>query len=199
MSSSAPGRDAALDRLRAEAERCVECELHSTRQQVVFGAGDPDSDLMFVGEAPGAEEDRTGEPFVGRSGSLLTELLEGIGLSRSEVYIANVVKCRPPENRDPSAAEIAACRDYLVGQVELVEPKLVCTLGNFSTRLLSGDDTGITKVHGEPREATLGGTQVTLLPLFHPAAALRSPTYASGLRADFGRIPDLLKAGGSMR
>lgn len=170
----------------------MRCALHESRSEVVFGAGDPAADLMFVGEAPGAEEDRTGLPFVGRSGVLLDELLEGIGISRQEIFIANVIKCRPPDNRDPSAVEIEECRPYLERQVELIAPRIVCTLGNFATKLLSGDPSGITKVHGEPRRAEVGSCEVTLLPLFHPAAALRSPKYASDLREDFARIPQLL-------
>lgn len=192
ISTGSATRAAMLAALRREAEGCVRCALHESRSEVVFGAGDPDADLMFVGEAPGAEEDRTGLPFVGRSGGLLDELLEGIGISRQEIFIANVIKCRPPDNRDPSAVEIEECRPYLERQVELITPRIVCTLGNFATKLLSGDPSGITKVHGEPRRVKVGSCEVTLLPLFHPAAALRSPKYASELREDFARIPRLL-------
>ena len=130
---------------------------------------------MFVGEAPGAEEDRQGLPFVGRAGQLLNQLLEEIGLSREEVFIANVLKSRPPGNRDPQPLEIEACKPYLFEQVRLIEPKVVCTLGNFATKLLSGSPVGITKVRGTPQVHELGGRTVFLLPLLHPAAALRTP------------------------
>ena len=137
---------------------------------------------MFVGEAPGAEEDRQGLPFVGRAGQLLNEMLEEIGLSREDVFIANVLKSRPPGNRDPQPLEIEACRPYLFEQVRLIEPKVVCTLGNFATKLLSGNPAGITKVRGTPQVHELGGRTVFLLPLFHPAAALRTPAVKETLR-----------------
>ena len=175
-----------------DAEKCTRCPLHENRTTVVFGAGNADADLMFVGEAPGAEEDRMGLPFVGRSGGVLDQLLDGIGISRDDVFIANVVKCRPPDNRDPSTSEIQECSPYLEKQVELVQPRLICTLGNFATKLLSADKSGITKVHGQVTAATIGSMEVALYPMFHPAAALRSPTYADGLREDFQRIPSLL-------
>ena len=147
---------------------------------------------MFVGEAPGAEEDRQGLPFVGRAGQLLNELLEGIGMSREDVFIANVLKSRPPGNRDPQPLEIEACRPYLFEQVRLIEPRVVCTLGNFATKLLSGSPAGITKVRGTPQVHDLGGRTVFLLPLFHPAAALRTPAVKETLRGDFERLPELL-------
>ena len=140
---------------------------------------------MFVGEAPGAEEDRQGLPFVGRAGQLLNQLLEEIGLSREDVFIANVLKSRPPGNRDPQPLEIEACEPYLFEQVRLIEPKVVCTLGNFATKLLTGSPTGITRVRGTPQLHELGGRPVFLLPLFHPAAALRTPAVKETLRADF--------------
>ena len=147
---------------------------------------------MFVGEAPGAEEDRQGLPFVGRAGQLLNQLLEEIGLSREEVFIANVLKSRPPGNRDPQPLEIEACEPYLFEQVRLIEPKVVCTLGNFATKLLSGSPVGITKVRGTPQVHELGGRTVFLLPLLHPAAALRTPAMKETLRGDFATIPGLL-------
>ncbi|HET7177459.1 MAG TPA: uracil-DNA glycosylase, partial [Solirubrobacterales bacterium] len=131
-------RRGALVELYEEASACTRCPLAETRTKVVFGAGNADADLMFVGEAPGAEEDRQGLPFVGRAGQLLNELLAGIGMSRQDVFIANVLKCRPPGNRDPQPLEIEACRPYLFEQVRLIEPQVVCTLGNFATKLLSG-------------------------------------------------------------
>ena len=147
---------------------------------------------MFVGEAPGAEEDRQGLPFVGRAGQLLNQLLEEIGLSREDVFIANVLKCRPPGNRDPQPLEIEACQPYLFEQVRLIEPKVLCTLGNFATKLLSGSPAGITKVRGTPQVHELGGRTVFLLPLFHPAAALRTPAVKETLRGDFATLPALL-------
>lgn len=176
-----------------EARVCVKCPLSRSRTQVVFGAGNADADLMFVGEAPGAEEDRQGRPFVGRSGALLTSMLESAGISRDEVFIANTLKCRPPDNRDPTAAEIETCRPWLFEQIRLIEPRVVATLGNFATKLLSGDQTGITRVHGKPQVKRLGDRTVFLLPLFHPAAALRARGTSDLLAADIDALPELLK------
>ncbi len=159
---------------------------------MVFGVGDPSADLMFVGEAPGFHEDKQGYPFVGQAGKLLDKLLGGIGLTRDNVYIANVIKCRPPGNRDPQPDEIEACESHLFKQIELIEPKLIATLGNFATKLLSGKPHGITRVHGHPQEATLGGRAVTLYPIYHPAAALYTPAMLRTLEDDFRRIPGLL-------
>jgi DNA polymerase len=176
-----------------EASVCTKCRLSETRTKVVFGAGNADADLMFVGEAPGAEEDRQGLPFVGRAGGLLNQLLEGIGLSRDDVMIANVLKCRPPGNRDPQPDEIETCRPYLEQQVQLIRPRVIATLGNFATKLLTGNPTGITKVRGAPQVHDLGGRTVFVLPLFHPAAALRTPALAETLRQDFRGLPRLLE------
>ena len=159
---------------------------------MVFGAGDPHADLMFVGEAPGFHEDKQGVPFVGAAGKLLEQLLAGIGLDRGSVYIANVLKCRPPGNRDPLPEEIEACEGHLWRQIELIRPRVVATLGNFATKLLSGRPTGITRVHGQEQETTLGGRRVLLYPLYHPAAALYTPRMLDVLQSDFGRIPELL-------
>jgi DNA polymerase len=192
------GDDAAARReelvgLFKEVSACTKCALHETRTKAVFGAGNADADLMFVGEAPGAEEDRQGLPFVGRAGQLLNQMLEEIGLSREDVFICNVLKSRPPDNRDPLPGEIAACEPYLWEQVRLIEPRVVCTLGNFATKLLTGSPTGITRVRGVPQTQTLGVRTVYLLPLFHPAAALRTPAVKEQLRADFATIPALLE------
>jgi DNA polymerase len=184
-------REALVD-LFKEVQKCTRCPLHETRTKTVFGAGNADAELMFVGEAPGAEEDRQGLPFVGRAGQLLNQMLEGIGLAREDVFIANVLKSRPPDNRDPQPLEIEACRPYLFDQVRLIEPRVVCTLGNFATKLLSGNPAGITKVRGTPQVHELGGRSVFLLPLFHPAAALRTPAVKETLQADFATIPDLI-------
>jgi uracil-DNA glycosylase len=171
---------------------CERCVLAKTRTQVVFGSGSPTADLMFVGEAPGFHEDKQGVPFVGAAGQLLSKLLAGIGMTRDVVYVANVLKCRPPGNRDPQPEEIEACEPHLFRQIELIKPKLVCTLGNFATKLLSGRPTGITQVHGRPQQVTLGGNDVTLYPIFHPAAALYTPRMLAVLEEDFRRIPELL-------
>lgn len=178
-----------------QASACERCpQLASTRQTVVFGSGNADADLMFVGEAPGASEDRQGLPFVGQAGRLLDQLLGEIGLTRADVFIANTLKCRPPGNRDPLPQEIEACQDYLLRQLELIEPRVVCTLGNFSTKLLRGDPgTGITRLHGREEVRQIGPRTVRLYPLYHPAAALYTPSMLSILREDFGRIPALLE------
>lgn len=175
-----------------EARDCVRCPLAESRTQVVFGAGDADADLMFVGEAPGRSEDEAGLPFVGQAGKLLDRLLAEVGLERGQVFVANVLKCRPPNNRDPMPNEIEACQDYLRRQVELIEPRVIATLGNFATKLLRGDTTGITRVHGQPEVCVIGARAVRLYPLYHPAAALYTPATLDTLRADFSRIPDLL-------
>jgi uracil-DNA glycosylase family 4 len=190
--SNAETRREALVEVYNQASACERCPLSETRNRVVFGAGNADADLMFVGEAPGAEEDRQGLPFVGRAGGFLTDLLEGIGLRRDDVFIANVLKCRPPGNRDPQPEEIDSCRPYLEKQVELIQPRIISTLGNFATKLLTANPTGITKVRGAPQERLIGGRWVFLLPLFHPAAGLRTPRVAEQLREDFRQIPALL-------
>jgi uracil-DNA glycosylase family 4 len=176
---------------------CTRCRLAGGRTQVVFGSGHPDADLMFVGEAPGFHEDQQGVPFVGQAGKLLERLLNGIGLSRTDIYVCNVLKCRPPGNRDPHPEEIEACESHLFRQIELIQPTIVATLGNFATKLLSGKPTGITRVHGVEQEVTLGGNHVTLYPLFHPAAALYTPSMQKVLEQDFSRIPELLGNGDS--
>ena len=191
---TAAERAGALAALADATSSCTLCALSEGRTQVVFGKGDANARLMFVGEAPGFHEDKQGYPFVGQAGKLLDKLLAGIDLTREDVYIANVLKCRPPGNRDPQQAEIEACEQHLFKQVALIEPRLIATLGNFATKLLSGRPEGITKVHGEPREATLGDRIVTLYPLFHPAAALYTPAMMKTLEADFARIPALLGA-----
>jgi uracil-DNA glycosylase len=171
---------------------CTKCRLAQGRTQVVFGSGHPQADLMFVGEAPGFHEDKQGVPFVGQAGKLLDQLLAGIRLTRSDVFVANVLKCRPPGNRDPLPDEIQACESHLWKQIELIQPKVVATLGNFATKLLSGRPLGITRVHGREQETTLGGSRVLLYPLYHPAAALYTPRMLEVLESDFRRIPELL-------
>src|SRR3954469_16932764 len=191
--SSAADRREALKAVWQEATGCTRCpQLASTRTTVVFGSGNADADLMFVGEAPGVNEDKQGLPFVGQAGCLLDTLLEEIGLTRGDVFIANVLKCRPPGNRDPLPQEIDACQDDLFRQLELIEPRVVCTLGNFSTKLLRGDPTGITRLHGREEVRRIGPRRVRLYPIYHPAAALYTPKMLEVLRDDFRRLPGLL-------
>ncbi|MBI2168116.1 MAG: uracil-DNA glycosylase [Actinobacteria bacterium] len=179
---SGPARS--WDELRADALECTRCRLAEGRTQVVFGVGSPGADLMFVGEGPGQEEDRQGEPFVGRAGHLLTRLIEGIGLTRSDVYIANVVKCRPPGNRDPQPDEIEACSPYLDEQIAHIGPRVIVTLGNFASRCLLGTKEGITKIRG--REFPFRNGESVIIPTFHPAAVLRGRGEAlAQMRADF--------------
>ena len=190
---TAAARRERLVELYREVSDCALCPLAETRTRVVFGAGNADADLMFVGEAPGAEEDRQGLPFVGRAGQLLAELLGGIGMTREDVFICNVLKSRPPGNRDPLPTEIEACQPYLWRQIGLIEPRVIATLGNFATKLLTGSPVGITRVRGTPQVHTLGGRTVFLMPLLHPAAALRTPAMKETLREDFAKLPPLLE------
>src|SRR3954452_18479360 len=183
----------ALKLVYENARGCTKCpEFVATRTQVVFGAGNADADLMFVGEAPGANEDRMGRPFVGQAGKLLDQLLGEVGLERGDVFISNVLLCRPPGNRDPHPVETENCQDYLMRELDLIEPKVVCTLGNFATKLLRGDNAGITRVHGRDEVRVIGTRAVRLFPLFHPAAALYTPRMLEVLREDFARVPALL-------
>ena len=180
-----------LEVLRDEALGCTRCPLaHQGRTQVVFGVGDPHADLMFVGEGPGAEEDARGEPFVGRSGRLLDQLLaEELGIGRDAVYIANVVKCRPPENRDPRPEEIATCRGWLEQQLALIRPVVVVTLGKFAAQLLLDTKEGITRLRGQVYPFGEGA----LVPTVHPAYALRGgPRITAQLRADLVRAKQVL-------
>jgi DNA polymerase len=193
VSDSREQRRDRLVEVYREAAICTRCPLAETRTNVVFGAGDSNANLMFVGEAPGAEEDRQGLPFVGRAGAVLGELLAEIGLGREDVFIANVLKCRPPGNRDPQPVEIESCQPYLYRQVELIEPRVIATLGNFATKLLTGSRSGITKVRGTPQLREIAGRTLFLMPLFHPAAALRTPSHMDALREDFGKLSELLE------
>ena len=185
----------ALEELATVASTCTRCPLAAGRTQVVFGMGDPGADLVFIGEGPGAEEDRQGLPFVGRSGQLLDKLmLEELGITRDRVYIANVVKCRPPDNRDPRPEEIAACRPYLEEQLDLIAPLVLVTLGKFAGQLLLDSTVGITKLRGRDypyRDAVL-------IPTLHPAYALRGGGEPlAQMRADFVRAKQALLAAGS--
>jgi uracil-DNA glycosylase family 4 len=184
-----------LEAYAASTSGCTRCRLAQGRTQVVFGAGNPRADLMFVGEAPGFHEDKQGVPFVGQAGKLLDGLLAGVQLRREDVYIANVLKCRPPGNRDPQPDEIEACEPHLFRQIELIEPKVIATLGNFATKLLSGRPLGITRVHGQEQELTIAGRSVLLYPIYHPAAALYTPAMLKVLESDFARLPELMGRG----
>lgn len=184
-------RAAHLADLGAAAAECTRCGLAATRTRVVFGVGDPDAEVMFVGEAPGYHEDQQGEPFVGAAGKLLDRLLGEIGIERSEVYIANVLKCRPPGNRDPLPDEIEACQDYLREQLRLIDPTVVVTLGNFATKLLLKRNVGITRLRGQ----VYPWWRRSLVPTFHPAAALRGGDRVTDqMRADFALVRAALDA-----
>lgn len=180
----------ALGLLESEAKICTACRLAQTRTQVVFGVGDPDADVLLVGEAPGFNEDLQGEPFVGAAGQLLNRLLGEIGLGREDVYIANVLKCRPPNNRDPAGDEVDSCKDYLRAQITIIDPSVVVTLGNFATKLLMRTETGITRLRGRTYPWWQGRT---LVPTYHPAAALRSGDRLIGeMQSDFSLVRDAL-------
>ena len=192
MTKSAEARREALVELYREVAGCTRCPLYEGRTQAVFGAGNADAELMFVGEAPGAEEDRQGLPFVGRAGQLLNRLLKEVELSRDDVFIANILKSRPPANRDPQPDEIEACWPYLERQIQLIEPSVIATLGNFATKKITGDQTGITRVRGTPQVHELAGRSLFVFPLLHPAAALRTPKLVEILQQDFARLRALL-------
>lgn len=192
--ATAAGMDLAacrdLDALRAHiGPLCTRCKLHALgRRQVVFGVGNPRAALMFVGEAPGADEDQQGEPFVGRAGQLLTKIIEAIGLSRADVYIANVIKCRPPGNRNPEADEVATCQPFLFRQIDLVAPKVIVALGTFAAQALLGVDTPISRLRG--RVHPYRGA--SLVPTFHPAFLLRSPERKRDVWEDMKHVRELL-------
>ena len=188
------GEDVAtrLAELAEQAEACRKCALGSSRTQAVFGVGNPQADLMFVGEAPGFHEDQQGEPFVGAAGQLLTKLIETkLGLKRSDVYIANTLKCRPPGNRDPLPDEVESCKPFLREQLAIIKPRIVVALGNFAAKLLTGSTLGITKLR-EREFKMRDGTP--LMCTFHPAAALRGGNAANGIAADFEKIKASLEA-----
>lgn len=190
--SSAQARRERLVEVYREASGCTLCPLAQSRTNVVFGAGDADADLMFIGEAPGAEEDRRGLPFVGRAGGLLNELLGGVGLSRDEVFVANTLMCRPPGNRNPELIELESCRPYLLEKVDLIQPRVIATLGNFATKLITGNQTGITRVRGKPQVHTLGERTLQVFPILHPAAILRNPGQRPLMEGDFDALKALL-------
>jgi uracil-DNA glycosylase len=185
-------RAAALREAAVEAAGCVRCPLAADRTQVVFGEGNPDAELALVGESPGFHEDRDGLPFAGRARALLERLLGDVGITLEDVYLATVLKCRPPGNRDPLPEEVAACEPHLFRQLELVRPRVVASLGTFATAFLSGRPLGITRIHGQEQRVTLGGWSAILYPLYHPAAALYTPSMLDVLERDVARLPTLL-------
>jgi DNA polymerase len=170
--------------LRAQAEACTKCRLAGTRTHVVFGVGNPNADLMFVGEAPGRDEDVQGEPFVGRAGQLLTDIIKAMKLTRDQVYIANVIKCRPPENRNPEPDELDACRPFIRRQVELIQPKVIVTLGRFGLQSLTEKAYGISTVRGQ----WLDYNGIRLMPTYHPAYLLRNPAAKKEVWADMKKV-----------
>ena len=189
------GEESELIAVAAEAEGCVKCGLAAERNSVVFGMGHPKAALMFVGEGPGAEEDAQGLPFVGRSGKLLDQLLkEEMGLERESVYITNVVKCRPPGNRDPKPEEIAECSPYLQQQLAHIRPRVIVTLGNPATKTMLQTATGITKLRGTSHDFSYPGGSATLVPTFHPSAVLRNQMNMPLIRADLVAAKQILLA-----
>ena len=179
-----------LEKLREEAENCRKCELYKYRKNLVFGDGNPDAELLFVGEAPGFDEDKTGIPFVGKAGQLLNKILEEVGFKRSEVYICNVVKCHPPQNRNPNLAEIAACKDFLLKQIEIIKPKVICTLGKFAAQTLLNSKESITILRGR----VFDYQGIKLIPAFHPAYLLRNPAQKKFFVEDLKLVKSLLKS-----
>ena len=188
MTNSQDTRQARLDAIAQEVSVCEKCPLYRGRTRTVPGDGPADAQIMFIGEAPGFHEDQQGLPFVGASGKYLTELLAGVGLSRRDVFVTNVVKCRPPQNRDPQDAELAACADYLDRQIEVIQPKIIVTLGRYSmARYFPGGK--ITRIHGQPKRS--GGR--IYYPMFHPAAVLRNVNLKPEMEADMQRVLTLIK------
>lgn len=180
--------DKTLAEFEAEIKDCQQCSLGKTRTNLVFGVGSEDADLMFIGEAPGYNEDQQGEPFVGAAGQLLDKLLASIGLSRGQVYIGNVLKCRPPENRDPLPEEVEQCKPYIYEQVNIIKPKIVASLGAHATKLILGKTVSMSKVHGQKFE----GDGYYIFPIYHPAAALYARSTLTSLEEDFSRLKDFL-------
>jgi DNA polymerase len=187
---SAVSRDTSLEPVAAEALECVACRLHETRTKVVFGVGDPDARLMFIGEGPGRDEDLQGEPFVGRAGQLLTRIIEAMGYRREDVYIANAVKCRPPRNRDPQADEIAACRHFLLRQVALIEPEIIVLLGRSAVSAVLDLHSPLSRLRGSFRD--WNGTKVMCT--YHPAYLLRNPSAKGMVWEDMQLVRDTLAA-----
>lgn len=184
-----------LSALDADAQSCIKCKLHEGRNTVVFGVGNPNADLMFIGEAPGADEDRQGEPFVGRAGKLLTDIIKAMKLTREDVYIANVLKCRPPGNRNPEPDEVETCSPYLIRQIELIQPKIIVALGSFAAKMLLDTKTGITALRGEFHAYALAhqsDNTPVIMPTYHPAYLLRNPNAKREVWEDMQQVMELL-------
>ena len=178
-----------LESLQKQAQNCHLCELSKSRQKVVFGEGNPHADLLFIGEAPGATEDSSGKPFVGRSGELLTKMIENVlQLSRSDVYITNIVKCRPPNNQVPTPTQAHTCQPYLLKQIELIKPKLIVTLGATAYHYLTGDETSITKIRGILHKQN----GYTIIPTYHPSYLLRNPSAKKEVFEDLLKVKELI-------
>lgn len=189
--AAAPSSES-LPLIREDLGACTRCKLHAQgRKQIVFGVGNPNAQLMFVGEAPGADEDIQGEPFVGRAGQLLTKIIESINLQRSDVYIANVLKCRPPGNRNPEPDEVATCQPFLFRQIDTIRPKIIVALGTFAAHALLGTDAPISRLRGKVHDFRGG---IMLIPTFHPAFLLRSPDRKRDVWEDMKKVRDLLAA-----
>jgi len=197
-------KDQQLKKIKEEVVNCQKCSLFETRKLPVIGEGNHDADIMLTGEAPGSKEDQTGRPFVGRAGRILDELLEKNGFQRSEVYINNVLKCRPPDNRDPRTAEIEACTPYLDRQIKIIDPRIICPLGNFATRYLlkryqlkdvlkddEGNQKGISKLHGQVFSVNQLDYKFKIMPFYHPAAATYNPNLKKTLAKDFRKLSQL--------
>ncbi|MEW6203065.1 MAG: uracil-DNA glycosylase [bacterium] len=178
-----------FNELREQVKDCKKCEISATRTNAVFGEGSAAAKVMFIGEAPGQDEDAQGRPFVGRAGKLLTQLIEEIGMSREEVYITNVIKCRPPGNRDPLPDEMLNCRDYLMAQIAFIQPQIVCSLGRIAFQALYRHDVSITKLHGE----SIRWKGMILMPIYHPAATLHRAAMLKDLKEDFQKLKDLIE------
>ncbi|MBE0429938.1 MAG: uracil-DNA glycosylase [Thermoleophilia bacterium] len=189
--ASGPSRRERLIELLEQVRECRRCPLGDTRNKAVFGSGSVDAPIMFVGEAPGYHEDQQGLPFVGQAGRLLETLLARIGLTRKDVFISNILKCRPPDNRDPLPDEISLCRGFLERQIDIIQPRVICTMGNFSTKLLSGRNDGITRVRGRVQPMP-SRDAVQIFPVFHPAAALYTPSNLSLLEKDFDDMGEVI-------
>jgi DNA polymerase len=186
--STSPMGKADLEALRQELGDCTRCGLASDRKKIVFGVGDPGAQVVFVGEAPGRDEDLQGEPFVGKAGQLLTRIINAMGLERDQVYICNVIKCRPPGNRDPQADEIATCQPFLTKQLEIIRPRAICALGSFAARTLLNSDTGISRLRGQFHDYH----GVPLMPTYHPSYLLRNPQAKREVWEDIQKIMELL-------
>ena len=187
--SSGEDRQVQLDELSGEIGKCAKCELHLRRKNVVPGEGNPNAELIFIGEAPGRDEDEQARPFVGRAGKLLTKIIQAMGMERSDVFIANIIKCRPPNNRNPYPYEIESCEPYLLKQLDIIKPKIICTLGKFATQSLLKEEISISKVRG--KFCDYHG--IKLMPTYHPAYLLRNPSEKRPVWEDMKKIMKHLK------